>query len=84
VIAHGVAAQAGAVSEGAGDVGLAAAAGAGEKEVLPPFDPLALGEACDLGLGEVVGMLIVDVLDGGGEFEAGLADEALVFVMLAA
>ena len=84
MVSDAVAAQAGTVPEGASEVGFAAAAGTGQQEILPPFDPLSLGEARDLGLGEVAGVLIVDILDGGGELEAGLADQARVFVLFAA
>ena len=46
VVAGGVSLQAGLVAEGAGDKGLAGAAGAGNKQVVGPLQPFAL---CELG-----------------------------------
>jgi hypothetical protein len=67
----GVSLSDGGMGEGAAEVGLAAAGGAGDKQVLVVLDPSRLGEAEDDGAVESAGSAEVDVLDGGGVAEAG-------------
>src|SRR5262249_32952004 len=60
------------VSESTGNETLADAARAGDDEVLVATDPIAAGQRSDQLAVETAGMTIVDVLNGGIDFEAGI------------
>ena len=72
------------MAQGTGQVGLAAAAGAGDQQILATPDPVALGQPCDLCRDEVARMLVVDVLYAGGQLEACLSDQALLLALVPA
>ena len=81
VVAGSVPVPAGLVAEGAGDEGFAGAAGAGDKQVMGPLQPLALCELGELCALQVSGVFIIDVLEAGAQFEARLVDEAVLFAL---
>ncbi len=65
------------VGDGAGDVGLADAGGAGDGEVEGFVDPGAVGEFGEKALVEVAVAGVVDVFDGGVDAEPSLAEAVL-------
>jgi len=73
----GVAFTAGLLSEGAGEVGFAAAGGAGDDEVMVLRDKGASGELCHEGFIETSWMAVIDVLDTGLLFEPGFLESAV-------
>ena len=83
VIAGRVTVQAGIVSQGTGQVGFAAPARAGNEQVLCALQPVSLGQPGNLGRLQVARVLVIDVLNRGAEFEAGLADEPVLFALVA-
>ncbi len=72
------------MAQGTGQVGLAAAARAGDQQILAPGDPVTLSQPRDLCLLEVARVLVVDVGHAGGGLETGLADQAFLLALLPA
>jgi hypothetical protein len=66
------------VTQGAGEMGFAGPARAGDQEILCLLDPLSLGESGDLSRLEVARMFIVDFLHRGIEAQAGLPAQTLL------
>ena len=83
VIAGCVAVQAGIVPQGTGQVGFATAAGAGNEQVLCPLQPVSLAQVGNLFRLQVARVLVIDILDGGAEFETRLADKPVLFTLVA-
>ena len=69
---------AGFVTQGAGQPGFTDTARAGDQQVLSTVDPLPLRKPGNLFLLDVPRVLVVDVLNGGPEFEACLADQTIL------
>ena len=46
-----------------------------------PLQPLALCKLGQLFALQVAGVFVIDILEGGAQFEAGLADEAVLFTL---
>src|SRR5690606_25747461 len=84
VVAHTVVAQAGSLPQGAGQVGFAAAAGAGDQQVLAFVDPVAGGQLRHLGTFELAAVLVINLVQGGVEFEAGPGDQAVLLALIPA
>ncbi|CAD5360747.1 protein of unknown function (plasmid) [Citrobacter freundii] len=83
MVVGAVALQTGLIAQGAGQIGLAAAAGAGDQQVLPALQPVALGQPGDLGSVDVARVLVVDLLGGGAQLEASVAHQPRLFALLA-
>ena len=70
------------MANGTAQIRFAAAAGAGDQQVLSSFQPVGLGQLRHLGLLEIASVLVVDVLNRSPELEASLANQAILFPVL--
>ena len=71
------------MTQGAAEVGLAAAAGTGDQQILRPLYPVSLSQPCDLASVKVTRVLIVNILYSRAELKARLTDQAGVLIGLA-
>jgi hypothetical protein len=76
IVAGGEAVTAGTVAEGAGQVALAGAGGAGDEDALVVADPVTAGEAQNQGAIQSAGTAEVEVLHDGREMELGELKES--------